>query len=123
MKVELKDAKVELEVGDGKPTVYINGRSIPIPREVGVALIFGDDGGKPATVTHPIKPGLSKTKPTRGCQTAASKRKLSASLKKFYAKKRRKEAAAKNAAPPTKVMVKPKVSGRHLNGASSHHVN
>ncbi len=116
MKVELKDAKVELEVGGGKPTVFINGKSIPIPREVGVALIFGDGP------LAPTKPGLAKTTPeTRktGCQSAASKRKLSASLKKYHAKRRRKEALELKKGTPAKQVVKPKSNSR-LNGSSIH---
>ena len=119
MKVELKDAKVELEVGGGKPTVFINGKSIPIPREVGVALIFGEDTKLPT----PIRPGLAKTTTpeTRktGCQSAASKRKLSASLKKYHAKRRRKEALELKKGTPLKQVVKPKSNSR-LNGSSIH---
>jgi len=119
MKVELKEARVELEVAEGKSSVVINGQRIPIPREVGISLIFGE-----RAVTHvppptpTSKPGLAKTEaPRRGCQSRASKLKLSASLKRYYANKRRKENAQTKKATPTKKHLNGK---SHLNGASLH---
>lgn len=107
MKVELQGAKVELDVRDGVASLMVNGEKLPIPREVAVRLVFGES-----------KPGLAKTtpKPARGCQTAASKRKLSASLRKFYAKKRRQENAGKTVShvAPKKSTANSKLNGIHL---------
>lgn len=113
MRVELKDAKVELEVGDGKSTLYINGQTVPLPRKAGIALIFGEEVEKPPTQ----KPGIAKAERRYGCQTPASKRKLSASLKRFHANRRRKEAALLKKGTATKKQVNGK---SHLNGASLH---
>lgn len=131
MKVELKDAKVELEVGDGKANLHINGHCIELPRVVGIRLIFGDDITiMKETSPSPPKVAASPTKDEvrRGCQSASSKRKLSASLKKYHAKKRRKEKLAATSkvvkASPTKKPGLVKTTGRqHLNGAGTHHVN
>ncbi len=127
MKVELKEAKVELEVRDGKSNLYINGHCIALPKVVGIKLIFGDD----VSIEVPDPPAPEPKQITRGCQTAASKRKLSASLKKYHAKKRRKEKAEAKAKAPTSkpIVTKPSVkkavprhlNGKsHLNGASTH---
>lgn len=117
MKVELKEAKVELEVSEGKSSVFINGQRIPIPREVGVTLIFGEGTVPPST---PTKPGLAKTtsppQSKRGCQSPASREKLSKSLKKWHAK-RRKEQSGKLQTKTTKKHLNGK---SHLNGASIH---
>jgi len=130
MKVELKDAKVELEVGDGKASLHINGHCIELPKVMGIRLIFGDDvvptpevKAKPATPTPDMKEEVR-----RGCQSPSSKRKLSASLKKYHAKKRRKEKAAQLAKPiskqvTTKKTTSGKSNGKYLNGSSTHHVN
>jgi len=131
MKVELKDAKVELEVGNGKASLHINGHCIELPKVMGIRLIFGDDAvGSGLAKTNTILPSPTpapkekKKEIRRGCQTALSKRKLSASLKKFYEKKRRKERAqekAQLAQPPTKQVSKK--SNKYLNGTGTHHVN
>lgn len=109
-KVQLQDAKVELEIRQGLSHVVINGERIQITREVGVRLVFGESKhGIIKAVPKPVK---------RGCQSAASKLKLSKSLRRFYASKRRKEKAAK----VTPVAAKPITSKRtsdnskHLNG-------
>lgn len=119
MKVELKNAKVELEVGEGKAFIHINGHKVPVTRDVGVTLIFGQD-----------KPGLKKAAPKkRGCQSFESKKKLSASLKAYYANKKRGKAKKPTkslikAAPPTVKKGVPKPTGKsHLNGASSMSMN
>lgn len=117
MRVELKDAKVEMEVGGGKSFLYINGQRIPLPREVGVALVFGDDTrAKPPT--PPTKgPGVVKAKSRHGCQTPGSKEKLSRSLKAYW-RKRKAEEKAKVVAKST---TKKHLNGKsHLNGASIH---
>ena len=105
MKVELHGAKVELSVENGTSSLKVNGEKIPLSRDIAVKLVFGEN-----------KPGLAKAEPRvvpRGCQTAASRRKLSESLKKYHAKQRRKNKAVK-AAPP----VAAKKSSTHLNGKS-----
>jgi hypothetical protein len=132
MKVELKEAKVELEVRDGKSNLYINGHCIALPKVVGIKLIFGED----VSIEVPDPPQPEKLKErSYGCQSAASKRKLSASLKKFHAKRRRKEReqekgkVAKPAAtkpilskPTSKKAVPKHLNGKsHLNGAPTHY--
>lgn len=113
MKVELKDAKVELEVVGGKATLNVNGQNVSITRDVGVALIFGDSVKYiPPTPTVTPKPSLAKTGAPRkgrsGPQSAAARKKLSESLKAYHANKRKKKAT------PTK-------NGKsHLNGHSLH---
>lgn len=117
MKVELRDAKVELEVGEGKHFLHINGQNVPIPRDVGVALIFGEEKPRPAP-TAPTKPcPPSKAERKYGCQTPSARKKLSASLLKFHAKRRRKEAAELKKGTPTKKHLNGK---SHLNGAGLH---
>jgi len=120
MKLELQGAKVELEVGDNASSVIINGERIPVPREVGIRLVFGDmksDASEKPTA-KPFK---------RGCQTEASKKKLSASLKRFHANRRRKEtiaakkkaAAARTSNPIGVKKAQPsskQVNGKQLNG-------
>lgn len=131
MKVELKEAKVELEVRDGKSNLYINGHCIALPQVVGIKLIFGDDVS--IEVPDPPQPAKPKQR-SFGCQSAASKRKLSASLKKFHAKRRRKEREQENgkaakavtkpilSKPTTKRTVPKHLNGKsHLNGASTHY--
>lgn len=119
MKVELKNAKVELEVGEGKAFIHINGHRVQVTREVGVTLIFGQE-----------KPGLKKTAPKkRGCQSFESKKKLSASLKAYHAKKKHSKPKKPTkslikAAPPTVKKGAAKPTGKsHLNGASSMSMN
>jgi hypothetical protein len=132
MKVELKEAKVELEVRDGKSNLYINGHCVALPKVVGIKLIFGEDVS--IEVPDPPQPAKSKQR-SFGCQTAASKRKLSASLKKYHAKRRRKEREEEKAKsvkpsstkpilskPTTKKAVPKHLNGKsHLNGASTHY--
>ncbi len=113
MKVELKDAKVELEVREGKASISVNGQQVPISREVGVSLIFGDGVVKymaPEPSRPPTKTAPAQERKT-GCQSAASKKKLSESLKRFHAKRRKAE----------QTKGKSKLNGKsHLNGASAH---
>lgn len=121
MKVELKDAKVEMEVGGGKGFLYINGQRIPLPREVGVSLIFGEDT-KAKPTTPPTKgPGVAKAKvkSRHGCQTPGSKEKLSRSLKAYWRKRKAEEKVAAKATPAK--TTKKHLNGKsHLNGASLH---
>jgi hypothetical protein len=111
MKVELRDVKVELEVVDGKAILCVNGQSVPISKEVGVSLIFGDNVRYiPPPPTEVPKPGLVKAKGKAarksGPQSTAARKKLSESLKAYHAKRRKQKGT------PTKK--------GHLNGASLH---
>ena len=114
MKVELKDARVELEVVGGKATLCVNGQNVPISRDVGVALIFGDNVRYVPPKLIPTveqfaksaKPGVVKAGRKSGPQSAAARKKLSESLKAYHAKKRKQKGT------PTKK--------GHLNGASLH---
>ncbi len=109
MKVELKDAKVELEVVGGKATLCVNGQTVSVTRDIGVALIFGDSVRYvPPTPPSSPKPGLVKTAAPRrsGPQSAAARKKLSESLKAYHAKRRKQKGT------PTKK--------GHLNGSSLH---
>lgn len=123
MKVELKEARVELEVGEGKSHIVVNGERLPIPREVGIRLVFGETtpllppgpSKTPPEVVSEPKPGLAKGKRKGGCQSPASREKLSKSLRKFYANQR------KEKGEPAKKQKK--YVGKHLNGASSVHMN
>ena len=113
MKVEIKDARVELEVVGGKATLYVNGQSVQVSRDVGVSLIFGDSVRYiPQPTTPAPKPGLSKATPRRsGPQSPAARKKLSESLKAYHAKKRQQKVHRG----------KGKSNGKsHLNGASIH---
>jgi len=120
--LELKNVKVELEVGEGKSLLHLNGNVMPVPREVASSLIFGEEKPIPQLPPGPTsapKPGLAKTEAPRkkGCQTAAAKRKLSASLKRYHANKRRKE----NAQLKKGTATKRQLNGRsHLNGHGLH---
>lgn len=112
MKVELKDAKVELEVVGGKATLCVNGQNVSVTRDVGVALIFGDNTrhiSQTPTVTP--KPGLAKIQVPRrgrsGAQSASARKKLSESLKAYHAKKRKQKTTTRN-------------GKSHLNGQSLH---
>lgn len=124
MKVEIKDAKVELEVEKGKSFLRINGHSVEVPKDVGISLIFGDDSSIEKAAPKLLPPATSPPMQVkkRGCHTAASKKKLSASLKRFHANKRRKEKATMRQGPSIKKVQQPiKSLGKHLlNGA---HVN
>jgi hypothetical protein len=109
MKVELRDVKVELEVVGGKATLCVNGQNVPIAKEVGVALIFGDGvvyvpPSPPPSLKSP-KPGVAKVGRS-GPQSAAARKKLSESLKAYHAKRRKQKGT-------------PNKKG-HLNGSSLH---
>ncbi len=108
MKVELRDVKVELEVVGGKATLCVNGQNVPISKEVGVSLIFGDGvrylPPEPPTVV--TKPGVVKAGRKSGPQSAAARKRLSESLKAYHAKKRKQKGT------PNKKS--------HLNGSSLH---
>ena len=126
MKIEIKDAKVELEAEAGKYHLLVNGATVPIPREVGIALVFGET--KPLLLLPP--PGTTaerKVTKKKGCQTAAAKRKLSASLKKWHAKKRAETRKAERTAEAKKPGVNKaqvrKPTNHKLNGAASHFPN
>ncbi len=121
MKVELKDLKVELEVGDGKSVLHINGLRLPVSKEVSFDLIFGS--AKPTAA--PATPVPAKKRKT-GCQSPASRKKLSASLRRYHVNRRRKESAQLNKPSPTLKPLaktsKSKLNGKsHLNGTSVHH--
>jgi hypothetical protein len=113
MKVELKDAKVELEVVGGKATLFINGQGTPITQDVGVALIFGDNVRYVPPKLIPTveqfaksaRPGIVKAERKSGAQSAASRKKLSESLRAYHAKKKKQKTPTKKG---------------HLNGSSLH---
>ncbi len=121
MKVELQGAKVELEVGEGKSNLVINGEVIPLPREAGVRLIFGESkvekvGEKPTTATPLLKGSVVKAVQRKtGAQSRASRKKLSESLLRFHANRRRREklAEGKKGAP---VVASKKPANGKLNG-------
>lgn len=102
MKVELKDARVELEVVDGKSTLCINGQKVSVTRDVGVSLIFGD--GVKYIAPEPTPPS-TKAKGRSGPQSPAARKKLSEALKRYHAQKRQQKLQ--------------KGKGK-LNGASAH---
>lgn len=109
--LELKNAKVELEVKGGKSNLYINGYRLHISNDAASALIFED------SVLPTPKPGIAKTTspPKRGCQSPASREKLSKSLRRWHAKRRKEKEQT------TKTSTKKHLNGKsHLNGL---HVN
>jgi hypothetical protein len=125
MKIEIKDAIVELQAEAGKYHLLVNGATVPIPREVGIALVFGET--KPPLLLPPGTPAERKVAKKMGCQTPAAKRKLSASLKRWHAKKRAETRKAERAAEAKKpgihkAQVK-KPTNHKLNGAASHFPN
>ncbi len=125
MKVEIKDARVELEADAGKYHLLVNGAMVPIPREVGIALVFGET--KPLLLLPPSTAAEKKVVGKKGCQTAAAKRKLSASLKKWHRKKRAETRKAERIAEGKKPGVHKaqvrKTANHKLNGAASHFPN
>ncbi len=124
MKVEIKDARVELEAAAGRYHLVVNGALIPIPRDIGVALVFGDPPAPkllpPSTTTEKRVEAVTRKK---GCQTAAAKRKLSASLKKWHRKKRAEARKAERVAAKKPGIHKAKTSNYKLNGAAHHAPN
>jgi len=125
MKVEIKDAKVELEAEAGKYHLVVNGAMVPIPRDVGIALVFGET--KAPVLRLPNTTAEKVVAAKKGCQTAAAKRKLSASLKKWHSKKRAERRKAERIAEAKKpgihkAQVK-KTANHKLNGAASHFPN
>jgi hypothetical protein len=115
--LQLKDAKVELEVEHGKSYLTVNGYRLTISNASAHQLIFGGEViPKPtlAKTTAPSAPSPPKQTPKkRGCQSPASREKLSKSLRKWHAKRRKEEEASlKGMKSPNK---------KHLNGKS--HLN
>jgi len=106
MKIKLEKVRVELEVGKGKPTFYINGYPTEVSKEVAYSLLFGEDEAPPSptSTTRYHKKG-------RGPQSAKSKRKLSASLKKYWKERKAREAQAMQGRGRGK---------KHLNGSALH---
>lgn len=130
MKVELRDAKVELEVSEGRSHLIVNGELVPLAREVGIRLVFGEGVAKSTTSAETVV-GIKTRGGKGGCQSAASRRKLSASLKKFHAKRRARLRAAERESSSKKTVIQKVVTAKpgvrkanpKLNGAATHFPN
>ena len=83
MKLPITPASAHLEVHGDETVLILNGVPIPLPsKKHAVALALTTD-------SKPIYEAKKK-----GCQSAASRKKLSESLKKYHANKRRRLRAA-----------------------------
>lgn len=113
MRVEIKDAKVELDVLHSH--LIINGETLPLPREVGIRLVFGKGvEPKPKESVEAVEKVVEvKTKAAKkGCQSPASRKKLSLALRKHHAKKRREGRKSEKVPKPGLKKTK-----RHMNGS------